>query len=92
MYGHKQVGKVYSNFLSENLSKIRFDRSNIDKCVFYRGNLVFLVYVFDGIFVSLDRTSIDSAIKELMDSEFKLEGQGHYSDYVGVNANNQGGG
>ena len=29
----------------------------------YRGSLVFLVYVDDGIFSSLDGTSIDSAIK-----------------------------
>ena len=42
-------------------------RSNIDKCVFYRGNIVFLVYVDDGIFVSLDETSIEIAIKELRD-------------------------
>ena len=56
VYDQKQSGKVWANFLSENLFKIGFERSNIDECVFYRGNLVFLVYVDDIIFVSLDGT------------------------------------
>ena len=84
--------QVWANFLAENLFEIGFKRSNIDKCVFYPGNLVFLVYVDDGIFVSLYNTSIDSAIKELMDSELKLEDQGHPADYLGVNTKNQGDG
>ena len=65
VYGQKQAGKVWDDFLSDNLFKIVFERSNIDKCVFYRGSLVFLVYVDDNIFVSLDGKSIDNVIKEL---------------------------
>ena len=64
VYGQKQAGKVWADFLSESLFKIGFERSKIDECVFYRGSLVFLVYVYDGIFVSLDGSSIDSVIKE----------------------------
>ena len=90
MYAQKKPGKVWANLLYENLFKIGFERSNIDKCMFYRGNLVFLVYIDDGIFVSLDGTSIDSAIKELKYSKLKIEDQGNPSDYVGVNIKNQG--
>ena len=43
VYSQKQAGKVWADLLSENLFKIGSNRSNIDKCVFYRGNLVFLV-------------------------------------------------
>ena len=63
VYGQKQSGKVWANFLSDNLFKFGSKRNNIDKCIFYRGKQVFLVYVDDGIFVSLDGTSIDGAIK-----------------------------
>ena len=63
VYDQKQSGKVWYNFLSGDLFKIFFKRSNIDQCMFYCGNLLFLVYVDNGIFVSLDGTSIDSAIK-----------------------------
>ena len=64
VYGQKQAGKIWHDFLSENIFKIGFERSNIDKCMFYRGNVVFLVYGDDVIFVPLDRTSINSVIKE----------------------------
>ena len=60
--------------------------------MFYRGNLVFLVYVDDGIFVSLNGTSIENVIKELPDSKLELEDQGHPADYVGVNIKKQGDG
>ena len=50
------------------------------------------MYVDDGIVFSLDRTSIDSAIKEFKDSKIKLEEQGHPADYVGVNINSKGDG
>ena len=63
VYGQKQEGKVWVDFLSENPFKIGFEKSNIDECVFYYGNLVFLVYVDDGIFSSLELTSIDNAVK-----------------------------
>ena len=80
VYGQKQAGKVWDDFLSENIFKIGFERSKIDECVFYRGSLVFLVHVDDGIFVSFDGTSIDNVIKELMDTNLKLEYQGHPAD------------
>ena len=63
VYGQKQSGKVWEDFLSDNLFKIGFERSNIDKCMFYRGNTVCLVYVDDGIFFSFYGTSMDNAIK-----------------------------
>ena len=63
VYGQKQEGKVWVDFLSENPFKIGFEKSNIDECVFYYGKLVFLVYVDDGIFSSLELTSIDNAVK-----------------------------
>ena len=90
VYDQKQADKVLDDFLSENIFKIGFDRSNIDECVFYRGKLVFVVYFDDGIFVALDGTSVDSTINELMGSKLKLEDQGHPPDYAGVNIKKQG--
>ena len=90
VYGQKQSGKVLDDFLSDNLFKIGFERSNIDERIFYCGNLVLLVYIDDTILVSLDGTSIDNEIKELMVSKLNLEDQGHPANSVGVNIKNQG--
>ena len=56
MYGQNQSGIIWAGFLSDNLFKIGFEKINIEKCMFYRGNLVFLVYIDNGIFISLDGT------------------------------------
>ena len=90
VYGQKQAGKVWADFLSENLFKIGFKRIKIDECMFYRGNIVFLVYVDDGIVVSFDGTSIGSVTKELKESKLKLEDQWHPAEYVGLNIKKQG--
>ena len=52
---------------------------------FYRDSLLFLVYVDDGIFVSLDGLNIEDAIKEFQRENLKIEDQGHPTDYVGFN-------
>ena len=53
---------------------------------------MFLLYVDEGILVSLDGKSIENPIKGLMGSNLNLEDQGHPVDYVGVNIKKQGGG
>ena len=87
VYGQKQAGRVWNDYLTGKLLGLGFTRSLIDECVFYRGSLVFLLYVDDGIFVSLDGSDIDETIKELQRENLKIEDQGHPADYVGVNIN-----
>ena len=64
-----RFGLVY---IYENLFNIGFERSIIFRWVFYRDNLVFLVYVDVIIFFSLDGKSIENTIKELVGSKLKL--------------------
>jgi hypothetical protein len=47
MYGQKQAGRVWNLYLVEKLASIGFHPSLIDDCVFYRGNVIFMVYVDD---------------------------------------------
>ena len=63
IYGQKKAGRVWNDYLTGKLLKLGFRRSLVDECVFYRNSLVFLVYVGDGIFVPLDGSKIDDAIK-----------------------------
>ena len=65
IYGKKQAGKVWNDYLTDKLLKLGFRHSIIDECIFYRDSLLFLVYVDDGIFVSLDGSNIDNTIKDL---------------------------
>eukprot|EP00957_Ditylum_brightwellii_P054113 4098793-Ditylum_brightwellii.AAC.2 len=65
LYGQKHDGRVWNLFLSTKLKKIGFTQSCVDECVFYRGNIIFICYVDDGIFAGLMDEEIDAAIADL---------------------------
>jgi len=85
IYGQKQAGRVWNEYLVDKLRSINFQQSLIDDCVFYRGDIMFMVYVDDGIFIGSDDYQLREAIKQLQDLNLKIEDQGHPADYVGVN-------
>ena len=84
LYGQKQAGRVWNQHLTKGLKAIGFKQSNVDECVFFRGNVIFVVYTDDGIFASISKEEIDKAIRE-MKQHFNLEDQGDIKDYLGVN-------
>jgi hypothetical protein len=58
LYGHKQAGQVWNGYLINKLQEINFKQSLIDECVFYCGDVIFIVYVDDGIFVLVGRAAV----------------------------------
>ncbi len=60
-------------------------KSHIDDCVFYKDNILFIVYVDDGIFLGAIEEQLVWEIKLLEGLNLDIEDQGHPSDYVGVN-------
>jgi hypothetical protein len=51
LYGQKQAGRVWNSYLVNKLLEIEFKQSLIDNCAFYCGDVIFIVYVDDGIFL-----------------------------------------
>ena len=65
---------------------IGFTPSLIDDCVFFRDDIIFMVYVDDGIFLGNDDSKLRDAIRDIQDAGLlNIEDQGHPADYVGVN-------
>ncbi|KAL7479730.1 hypothetical protein ACHAW6_008691 [Cyclotella cf. meneghiniana] len=87
LYGQKQAGRVWNQYLVNKLESIGFTQSRIDECVFYRDDIIFIVYVDDGIFLGTSDDQLSHVIKELTDIGLQVEDQGHPADYVGVNIN-----
>ena len=85
IYGQKQAGRVWNKFLVEKLCSIGFKPSLIDDCVFYRDDIIFMVYVDDGIFLGKDDEQLKTVIREIQGIGLDIEDQGHPADYVGVN-------
>jgi hypothetical protein len=43
LYGQKQAGRVWNSYLVDKLFEIEFKQSLIDDCVFYCGDVIFIV-------------------------------------------------
>jgi hypothetical protein len=80
IYGQKQAGRVWNSFLLDKLMSIGFTPSLIDDCVFFHNDIMFVVYVDDGIFLGNDDLKLQDAIRDIQDAGLNIEDQGHPAD------------
>eukprot|EP00957_Ditylum_brightwellii_P167736 12769348-Ditylum_brightwellii.AAC.1 len=73
LYGSKQGGKVWADYLKKGLKEINFVPSRFDKCVYYHGSVILCFYVDNGIFVGPDNDQINQAVKDLKGPKFDIE-------------------
>jgi hypothetical protein len=83
-YRQKQACCMWNSYLVTKLREINFKQSLIDNCVFYRDNVIFIVYINDGIFLGPSDQQLRDIINELCNLKLPIEDQGHPADYVGV--------
>ncbi len=85
IYGQKQANRVWNSFLVDKFLSIGFTPSLIDDCTFFCDDIIYMVYVDNGIFLGNDDSKLQDTIKEIQDLGLNIEDQGHPADYVGVN-------
>jgi hypothetical protein len=85
IYLKKQAGRVWNSFLVDKLTSIGFTTSLIDDCVFFRCDVIFMVYMDNSILVGSNNLQLQEVIKEIQNLGLNIEDQGHPVDYVGVN-------
>ena len=85
LYGQKQAGRVWNQYLIDKLQQVGFKSSDIDECVFYKEKVIFIVYVYDGLLLGDSDEQLTRVIKELQVVDLDIEDQGHPADYTGVN-------
>jgi Reverse transcriptase (RNA-dependent DNA polymerase) len=83
LYRQKQSGRVWNKHLHNKLIEIGWIQSIADDCVYYNGNVIFCVYVNDGILLSPSSENLRKCVDNLHHN-FKLTEEGDISDYVGV--------
>jgi hypothetical protein len=84
LYGQKQAGRVWNQHLVHGLvDTLKFNQSKVDKCVFYRGTTVLLIYVDDGIICGTNAVDIQTVIDEL-GALFDITDEGEIDAYLGV--------
>eukprot|EP00804_Cyclotella_cryptica_P023836 CCRYP_019472-RA/>CCRYP_019472-RA protein AED:0.18 eAED:0.18 QI:0/-1/0/1/-1/1/1/0/244 len=87
LYGQKQAGRVSNGYMVTKLLDIGFQQSEVDDCLFYKCDIIFIVYVDDGIFLGSNDAQLTDIIKQLKNAGLDVEEQGHHAEYVGVNIN-----
>jgi hypothetical protein len=85
IYGQKQAGCMWNSFLVDRLTSIGFTMTLINDYVFFHGDIIFMVYMDDGIFLGSNDSQLQEVIKEIQNLGLNIEDQGHPVDYVGVN-------
>ena len=62
VYGQKQAGRVWNQYLDQGMRSIGFTPSKFDPCLYYRASIVFLVYIDDCIVFGPNDTAIDQVV------------------------------
>jgi hypothetical protein len=94
LYGQKQAGRVWNQYLHDGLIARGFQQSEVDMCLYYHSKhqVNLLIYTDDGILTGRSEKDIDAVI-ELMRQPagtnkelrpFDMTDEGEITDYLGV--------
>jgi hypothetical protein len=90
IYGQKQAGRVWNQYLTDKLiNKVGFKQSKVDDCVFYKGNVIYVLYTDDSILAGPSQREIDSVIQQIKDAKLDITVEGDIQDFLGVNITKQ---
>ena len=86
VYGQKQAGRVWNQYMDQGMRSIGFTPSKFDPCLYYRASVIFLVYIDDCIVFGPNSTAIDQVVQDLRNSNhnFTLDDQGEVGDFLGI--------
>ncbi len=81
IYRQTQAGRVWNKYLVNKLTKeVGFVQSNVDKCVFCKGKMMYTLYTDDSILARPDLKEIDNIIKQMRPAKHDVTGAGALVD------------
>ena len=85
VYGQKQAGRVWNRFLTDRLvTRAGFRQSKTDDCVFYKGNVIYVLYTDDSILAGPDKDEIYQCIEDIKKAKLNITVEGDIQDFLGV--------
>ena len=72
IYGQKKAGRVWNKYLDEGMKEVGFTPSDYDPCLYYKKNVVMLIYIDDCLVFSPDPKLIDKTMSDLKNSSKNL--------------------
>ena len=91
VYGQKQAGRVWNQYMDQGTRSIGFTPSKFDPCLYYHTSIIFLVYIDDCIVFGPNDKAIDEVITDLRNNTqiFTLDDQGDVGDFLGIQIQKQ---
>ena len=83
IYGLKDSGRTWFDFLKKGLIERGWSPSEIDPCLFNKNGILLIFYVDDSILISPHKYLIDFEINSLWEY-FDLTDDGEIKDYLGT--------
>ena len=85
LYEQKQARRVWYKYLRKRLiTKAGFVRSKHDECLFFRGKVMYAIYIDDSILGAPTHQKLDEAIKAIKDAKLQITLEGDIADFLGV--------
>ena len=84
-YGQKQAGQVWNKHLCAKLEKVGFKQYIIDECVFYKEDMIYVLYTDDSILSGPSEQLIQATIKQMKETGLQLTIEGDLEDFLSVN-------
>ena len=84
VYGRKQATQVWYKYLESRLvQRAGFTKSKVDDCIFYKGNVIYVLYTDDSILFGPTQKEIDSCIQDIQVAGLKITIEGDIKDFLG---------
>ena len=72
VYSQKQASRKFYIYVSKRLIKLGFQKSNLDKYMFFMQDDIFIIYVDDGIILTKDKSKVDQIFHQVK-QEFEVK-------------------
>jgi hypothetical protein len=83
LYGQKQAGRVWYQYLTKGLEDMGFIKSKIDECAFYYKNCLILIYVYDSIIMGPNKSQVQEIIQKISE-RYKIQEEGNICEFLGI--------
>lgn len=77
---------MWNKYLVKKLiDEVGFVQSKVDECVFYKEDIVYVLYTDDSIIAGPDKAKVDQVIEEIKKAKLDITIEGDIQDFLGVN-------
>jgi hypothetical protein len=88
-YGGCDSGRTWNQHLVAKLLSIGFTQSKVDECLFYRGTVLYVLYIDDSLVTSSSERDLDQALSDMKQVGLDLTIEGDLGDFLGVQIDRQ---